>query len=223
MDGNESSMADTDDPGLDPDKGPVRTCLVTRISGSPEGMLRFVATPDGSVTVDLARKLPGRGVWITARKALIEKAVQRRLFSRGLKADVNAPADLAERTEKLMLDRLFSALSMARKAGQVVAGFTKVESALNSEKVLALIHATDAAEDGVRKIRQIANRVARGYDPEALDVVSQLPIINSFSRQQLDLALGGENVIHAALLGGGAARSFMARWAEWDLFSTNSG
>lgn len=211
------------DAGFDPDKGPHRTCLVSRLSGSPETMVRFVLAPDGSVVPDLARKLPGRGVWVTASRATVEEAVRRRLFAKGFRRTVTVADDLGARVERLLLERALAALSMARKAGLVVTGFAKVEGALTGGKVAALIHAGEAQPDGVRKIGQVANRVARGFDPEALDIVSDLPVLKDLSGAQLSLALGGENVIHAALLTGGAGRGFLARLEEWRRFSSSAG
>ena len=217
-------LADTDPRAaspdeLDPDKGPVRTCLVSRVSGSPDGMIRFVCGPDNRVYPDIARKLPGRGVWVSLDKTLVAEAVKRKAFSRGFRKDVVADAGLPDQVEKLLLDRAMAALSMCRKAGQAVTGFTKVSSTLNGGLVIALIHAVEAAEDGVRKVAQVANRVAREYDPGAIEIKSELPVIDSLTSDQLDLALGGVNVIHAALLSGGASRNFVERLSDWLVYT----
>ena len=218
-----------------------RTCLVTREAKPPEGLLRFVRAPDGSVVPDVKGKLPGRGVWVTGRRELVAEAVKKRLFARGFKAEATAADDLPDLVDRLLLGSALSALSMARKAGRVVTGFGQVTTALAKGQAVAVIHAVEAAPDGRRKIAQVMRRRARdesgadgddavdwdeddddddlpedGAAPaEAADVEPardvQLPKVISglFSGADLDLALGGSNVIHAALLAGGASTSFL--------------
>src|SRR5262249_58402582 len=105
--------------------GPVRTCIVTGDEGTPERMIRFVIGPQGEVVPDLARKLPGRGLWIWAERTAVEQAVARKLFAKAARAAVSVPADLAERVERLLLGRALEDLSRARRAGRAVAGFVK--------------------------------------------------------------------------------------------------
>jgi predicted RNA-binding protein YlxR (DUF448 family) len=201
-----------------------RTCLVTRATGSPAGLIRFVRAPDGRVVPDVAAKLPGRGVWVTGRRSTVEEAVRRRLFARGFRAEAEAPADLADTVDRLLADRALGALSMARKAGLVVTGFGKVTSALARGGVVAVIHADEAAEDGRRKVMQAMMRRARleaetGDEDEDEDPdegpgtpdPATLPRVvrGLFRGAELDLALGVPNVIHAALLAGGASTSFL--------------
>ena len=161
--------------------GPERTCIVTRAKGAPDTMIRFVAGPDHVVVPDIRRRLPGRGVWVTASEPLVAEAVKRQAFSRGLKMKV---------------------LAMANKAGAVTVGFAKVETALKAG-VAALVHASDAAPDGVRKLEATRRRLASG--------ASATMSIKVFSGEQLDLALGRTNVIHIALAAGPAGLAFLAR------------
>jgi predicted RNA-binding protein YlxR (DUF448 family) len=130
-----------------------RMCIVTRESGSPDELIRFVAAPDGTVVADLKRQLPGRGCWVKVDRSLVDKAVAKKLFARALKTDVKAAADLGETVEKLLMQQLMQMMNMARKAGQFVSGSSKVDAAVRSGAAIAVFHATDAAADGVRKDR----------------------------------------------------------------------
>lgn len=176
---------------------------MTRRTKPIDQLMRFAQAPDGSVVPDLRRRLPGRGVWVTATRDAVATAVSKRLFARGFKSDVRGEAGLAERVERLLTEAALASLSMARKAGCVVTGFAKVEAAIARDKVVAVIEATDAADDGVRKIAAALRR--------RFDAVEAVPVIRAFTSQQMDLAFGRTNVIHAALLEGRAGDGFMAR------------
>ena len=140
-----------------PPAGPVRTCIVTGEEGTPEQMIRFVVGPSidgrgGEVVPDLARKLPGRGLWVRADRATVEQAVARKAFSKAARAAVSAPADLAERVERLLLGRVLEDLSRARRAGRAVAGFVKVGEMIERRRAGLLIVAAEAAGDGLAKL-----------------------------------------------------------------------
>jgi uncharacterized protein len=190
---------DETDAGPRKSAGTDRMCLVTRAVTPVDDMLRLVVAPDGQVVVDLKRRLPGRGVWITAQRGVLTQAVKRKIFARGFKRDVKVPADLAARVEQRLERFALDALSIAYKAGRIVTGFVKVETAAASGDAIALIHAADAAADGVRKLVQATAKT------------EEIPQIRAFTSAQLDLALGRPNVIHAAVLGGPASQSFLAR------------
>jgi hypothetical protein len=162
-------------------------------------LIRFVVGPEGEVVPDLARKLPGRGLWVAADRASVETAAKKGLFARAAKAKVKAPADLADQVEILLRRRLLSALGLARKSGDITSGFEKVSATIQTGKAAWLIEARDGAADGRRKIMSIARK-------------QQPPprVFGLFTAEELGLALGGENVIHTAFLAGRAA----ARWAE---------
>ena len=200
------------------DRGPPRSldtatqrlCIATRAVRPVAEMIRFVAGPDGAVVPDLKRKLPGRGVWVTARRNLVEEAVRQRAFARSLKDDVKTPADFPDTLDWLIERSALDALSIARKAGLVVFGFAKVEAALAQGPVIALLRGRDAGADGAHKLAQALGR--RG------DRTVEVKIIAAFTTAQLDLALGRLNVVHAALLAGRASETFLGRWRILESF-----
>jgi predicted RNA-binding protein YlxR (DUF448 family) len=188
-----------------------RMCIVTRHVRPVDELVRFVIAPDGTVVPDLKGRLPGRGVWVTATANAIDLAERRKLFARGFQETVNVTPGLAARTDERMLAGLVGALGLARKAGTIVTGFAKVESALVSGKAVGLIHASDAAGDGVKKIESAARRSG----------LAALPVIQILNSDQLDLALGGANVIHAALLAGGPSEAVLERASALARFRGN--
>src|SRR3979411_2321537 len=157
------------DPDLD--NGPrtdrsaaVRMCAVIREVRPIGELIRFVVSPQGEVIPDLKRKLPGRGLWVSASRQSVAEAVKRHQFSRGFKRDVRAAASLAADTESLLERSAIEALAMAAKAGQVVSGFSKVEDALKQGRAAALIHASDGAADGIRKLDAVVRQNAGNGD-----------------------------------------------------------
>ena len=188
--------------------GQERTCIVTRVSGPPEGMIRFVRGPEGSVVPDLRRKLPGRGVWVTASAETVAAAVKKGAFTRGFKQPATPAPSLVHDLDVLLERDALQALSLANKAGAVTSGSTRVEAAITNEGWTVLVHATDAARDGRRKLDQVLARMtaARGE-----------PVI-LFDSAQLGLALGRPHVIHAALATGPATDAFLARCRKLSLF-----
>ena len=192
-------------------QAPERLCVATRTVRPVGDMIRFVVGPDGSAVPDLKQKLPGRGVWVTATQDALADAVKRKVFARGFKRDVRLPADLVGQTERLLERAVVDALAIAAKAGLVAAGFTRVETALRREDVVALLHAAEASPDGIPKLE--AARRRRGPD-DAIAVVLAL------TSAQLDLALGRPNVVHAALLAGPSSSTFLARLRRLERFRT---
>ena len=197
----------------------VRMCAVSREQRLVSELIRFVVSPTGEVVPDIKRKLPGRGLWLTASHKTVAEAVRRHQFAKGFKRDVRVAPSLAADTENLLSRSAVEALAIAAKAGQVVAGFAKVEAALrnrqNGGPVAALIHAADGAEDGIRKLDAAArqNTGNRAETPE-------LPVITALTSAELDLALGRSNVVHAALLAGRASDTFLARARLLERFRT---
>lgn len=192
-----------------------RTCIVTRRTASPDELIRFVVGPDSSVVPDLKRNLPGRGCWVTADRTHIEKAVGKRLFARAFKADVTVPPDLGGMVDRLLAKAALGALGLARKAGAVATGATKTEAAVRSGAALAVLHADEAAEDGCRKIAQARRAVMHLGGPS-------IPAYKLFSEAEMGLALGGTNVIHAALLAGDAGRMALRRLVALDRYRGGS-
>lgn len=179
-----------------------RRDIVTGETMDEAQLIRFVAGPDGVMVPDLARKLPGRGVWVAANRASVDTAVKKGLFARAAKAKVVTAPDLSDQLENLLKRRLLSGLGLARRAGDLTSGFEKVSAAINSGKTAWLIEAADGAHDGRRKVLALVRRQPRA--PELIGV---------FTASELGLALGLENVIHTAFLAGRAAD----RWAQ-DVF-----
>ena len=192
--------------------GSERTCIVTRAKGSPGDMLRFVVAPDARVVPDVRHKLPGRGLWVTARADLVAEAVRKQLFTRGFKAKVSVSEALPEEIYALLVKDCLQSLSMANKAGQVTAGFGKVETAIEAGTVGVLVHASDGAADGIRKLGQVLHRSAADGTPQ----------FKLFTSAQLDLALGRTNVIHAALTDGAASRNFAAKCARLEFYRSGT-
>jgi predicted RNA-binding protein YlxR (DUF448 family) len=210
-------LAELDHTALDsgPFKGAAaeRFCVVERAAKPVDDLIRFVVAPDGTVVPDVKRNLPGRGLWVTATRAAVETAVRRKLFAKGFKREVRAGADLGEVTERLLERAALDSLSIAGKAGTVTTGFTKVEAALGRDNPIALLHAADGSDDGLRKLRALLRRNEDSGSPE-------IPVIRLFSGAQLDLALGRSNVIHAALLAGPASQGFLTRCLRMMRFRT---
>jgi len=195
-----------------------RRCALTRAHRPKDDLIRFVLAPDGAVVPDLKEKLPGRGVWLTAANETIADAVKCKAFSQALKAEAKVPDGLATHVEALLNEAALGALAIANKAGEVVFGHSKIEEALAKTAaaaktasatktgperggVIALVHASEAAQDGCRKLDGRARAITEGHG---------LPAICVFTADELSLASGRANVIHAALIQGGAARKFLA-------------
>jgi uncharacterized protein len=196
------------------DRGPrasgrERLCVATRTVRPITDLIRFVVGPDQEAIPDIKCKLPGRGVWVTATRDAIEDAIRRGAFARGFKRDVRLPAELAARTEQLLQRAVLDALAIAGKAGLVASGFAKATAALEHEDVVALVHAAEAAPDGVRKLDAIVRHRGRS-----------LPVIEFLTSAQLDLALNRPNVVHAALLAGSASDTFLSRSRRLERYRT---
>ena len=158
-------------------------------------LIRFVAAPDGSVVPDVAAKLPGRGLWVSASRDAIATAVEKKLFARAAKANVTAATDLPARTEAALVSRMLGDLGLARRSGALILGFDNVLRALEGPKpTRLLIEAFDGSPDGKRKLYAAAHRLELNCY-----------VIEALTSAELGLALGRENVIHAAVQSGGLA------------------
>ena len=162
-------------------------------------LIRFVVGPDGQVTPDLARKLPGRGLWVEARREAVEASGRRGGFARAAKAQVKAPPDLADRVQALILQRLLAGLGLARRAGDLTFGFEKASAAIRAGRAAWMVEASDGAADGRRKMLQVARRC-----------VTPPRILGVFDGEQLSLALGLGPVVHLVFLSGRGAD----RWTQ---------
>jgi predicted RNA-binding protein YlxR (DUF448 family) len=190
-------------------RGAERFCVATRAVRPVEHMIRFVITPNGEAVADIKQNLPGRGVWVTATRSALDQALKANAFARGFRRDVRLAGDLVLRTERLLESAALDALAVARKAGLVAMGFAQVETALKRDAIIALLHAAEAAPDGVKKLDS-ALRQSRQK--------GSVRVIRILTTGQLDLALGRPNVIHAALLAGRASETFMARLRRLERF-----
>jgi hypothetical protein len=189
-------------------EGSLRQCILTREERPVGELIRFVVSPDGWVTPDVARKLPGRGVWVTATEEAVRTAIERKAFQRALKTEVRVDPNLPGMVGDLLLKRVLGLLSMANKAGLVVTGFTKCERALERGEAFALLHALEAGKDGVGKLdRRLAILLdADGIKGKALE----RRVIRFLTNAELSLAIGRPNVVHAALRAGGAGKALLA-------------
>jgi uncharacterized protein len=167
---------------------PERRCIVTRVTGPKAGLIRFVAAPDGEIVPDLAGRLPGRGIWVSADRKALAQAAQKGHFARAAKRQVRVPPDLVDRVEALLAARVVELLSLARKAGQAVAGFEKAKEALVSGEARLLLQAADGS----------VRERARLRPPEG-----ENSLILCLLGHELGLAFARDRVIHAAVLAGG--------------------
>jgi len=165
-----------------------RRCIATGTERPKSALIRFVVAPDGTVVPDLAGKLPGRGIWVSADRAALARAVQRKLFARAAKAAVTVPEGLVDGVDSGLARRVTDLISLARKAGEAVAGYEKVRAWIDEGRARVLIQAADGSERGKTKLRLPAR---------------EGPTIGCLSAGELGLSFGRERAIHAALGGGG--------------------
>ena len=202
-----------EEPLAPPSTGPQRTCIATGETGAPERMIRFVVGPDSDVVPDLARRLPGRGLWVKAERAEVERAVAKNLFARAARnatgASVKPASDLAERVERLLLERALADLSRARRAGRAVAGFVRVEQMVGQRRAGLLVVADEADGDGLGKLKATGLPIARLGDAAALGGI-----------------FGREQAVYAAVARDDANGAFIERIeagaARWRGYRLNS-
>ena len=185
-----------------------RRCIVTGEILPDRARLRFVVDPDGRVVPDIEETLPGRGMWVKAERAAVEHAIAKNLFSRAAKHAVIAASDLPERTETQLVRRMQGDLGLARKSAALVFGFDNVARAL-ADKVppALLVEASDGSPEGQRKLRNIL-----------ISRATRIGFVNCLTRAELALALGRENVIHAAVKPGRLAERLILEAARLEGF-----
>lgn len=181
---------------------PERTCVVSRRNAEPDDLIRFVVGPDTTVVPDILHKLPGRGAWVLAHRDIVARAAKTGAFARSFKAKVAVSPDIAVTVESLLERHALEALSLANKAGLVVAGFGKVDDLLASGQTRALVHASDGSDGG-------AGRLTRKFQAICREVGTTPIVIDAFTHAQLGLALGRLNVVHAGLSPGRAVDRFV--------------
>lgn len=205
-----------DTPGLNaaPGDGPARTCILSRDSGSRDGLVRLAISPDGAVLPDVRAKAPGRGAWIGVNRAELEiaqaKGKLKGALARAFKgAALSIPADLGEQVEAQLRRHALDRLGLEAKAGHLVIGGERIDTAARKGQLHLLLHAGDARADGMGKLAQ-AWRV--GSDREGSDLKG---LVLPVTRTTLSLALGRENVVHAGLTDASAARRVGEALSRW--------
>ncbi len=168
----------------------MRRCIVTRESRATDRMIRFVVAADGTVVPDIAGKLPGRGLWLSARRDILDQACTGRVFARAARTPVRQADDLTDRVEGLLKRRCLDLIGLARRAGDAVAGYEKVQALLRGGRAGLLLGAADGAAGGRAKLRALAR---------------QLPVVDIFTGAELGAIFGRDGTVHAALAKGALA------------------
>jgi len=179
-----AAIASAASAGAEADRGPQRRCIVTGEIRDRARLLRFVVGPEGEIVPDTPARLPGRGLWLTPRRDIVERAAAKRLFARAAHRLVTVPDDLADRVEALLARRCGDLLGLARRAGGAVSGFDRVAEALRRDKVAALLFALDGAEGGRRRL---------GAGGRAL------PAASVVYAAELGAAFGRDRAVHVAV------------------------
>ncbi len=178
---------------------PRRRCFVTRRIADADSLVRFVVGPDETVVPDTAATLPGRGIWLSAERDVVNTACTRNVFAKGFRVRVAAEPDLAAHVERLLARRCLDLLGLARRAGAAAAGFEKVRSLVGSGAAGVVVVASDAAADG----RQKLSRMARG-----------VPLVATLSAAELAAAVGRGHVVYLAVRKGRLAHRFTVEAAR---------
>ena len=173
---------------------PLRKCIATGALRPKDEMLRFVVGPDGSLVPDLDGCLPGRGLWLSAERDMVNTACAKGLFSRAAHHGVEVSANLADQLEGLMVCRCLDLLGLARRAGEAVAGFEKATAWLREGKGGGILQAWDGATDGREKIKALAPGLAT---------------VDLFEARELGRALGRDCCVHVVMAEGRLAESLM--------------
>jgi len=177
--------------GEETETGPHRRCIQTGEIGPKEGMIRFVVGPDSSIVPDIEGRLPGRGMWLSARRDVVNSAVAKATFAKAARQKILVPADLADRLEALLRRRCLDLIGLARRAGQVVSGYDKVRAELKSGRGAVLLEASDGARDGTQKVKALA---------------PHLPVVTVLTAAELGAAFGRDHTVHGLLLPGNLAK-----------------
>jgi len=177
----------------------MRRCLATDETRPRGSMIRFVLSPDGTVVPDVAGRLPGRGMWLSPNRDHINTAAKKNLFARSARRSVSVSADLADEVEALLAKRCVETLSLARRAGQAVAGFEKVKGWLAGGRAVLVLCATDGAPGSVGKTRALAGSV---------------PVLSVLSAAEIGRAFGRDAAVHAAMTAGGLTEKMKAEAAR---------
>lgn len=187
-----------------------RRCALTHEVKPAAELIRFVVGPDDVLVPDTDAKAEGRGVWLSLGEKHVAEAIRKKAFAKSLKTNVTVPDDLAVLTRQRLEQRFVAALQMARKAGQLLTGAMKVKAALETGEAIALVTATDAAEDGRKKMLATLKASSKAAEEQGLPGAER-PHFELLDSAQLGLALGIESVIHAAPTQGAAGEAAVKR------------
>jgi predicted RNA-binding protein YlxR (DUF448 family) len=180
----------------DDETGPLRRCIASGERMDPERMIRFVVGPEDRLVPDVAGKLPGRGIWVSARRDRLGLAIAKHLFTRAARRPVKVDGDLPDLVERLVERQCLDVIGLAKRAGAAVAGFDKVEAMLRRSPVGVLVEASDGAADGREKLRRLAPAT---------------PVVSLFSATMLAGAMGRDGiVVHVAIARGKLAQRLVA-------------
>ena len=193
---------------------PERKCILTGAHGTRDSLIRLALDADGSVHADLGARAPGRGAWLSPDRALIATAAARGKLRGALMrafktTSVTVPENLVETIAAGLERRALDRLGLENKAGNLIWGSDRIGEALQAGRVRLLLHADDAAADGSAKL----DGKARGAPNRVVSLI--LPA----DRARLSLALGRENVVHAAVCDGAAATRVIAAVDRWRAFN----
>lgn len=162
----------------------LRRCLATGEVRPKEELVRFVVGPESRLAPDMEETLPGRGLWLTARRDIVAAAAAKNLFAKAARAPVDVGTDLADRVEALLARRVMDLIGLARRAGQAVAGFETVRATLAGGRAAVLLTASDAAQDGRRRLKTLGGDV---------------PVVDQLTAAELGAALGRDHAVHGAV------------------------
>jgi uncharacterized protein len=199
---SDSTAIFPEDADLPEAEGPERRCIATGAVRPKAELIRFVVGPDGEIVPDLAERLPGRGLWVSAEREALRRAQAKGLFAKAARQSVRAPDDLVDRVEALLHRNCIDLIGMARRAGQAVAGYEKVHAWLAEGRAAVLLAASDGAADGRAKLAALAA------------AVRPVPLVEIFSADTLGMAFARDRMVHAAIARGGLAKRLVAEAAR---------
>lgn len=184
-----------------------RTCIASRVVLPVSQMVRFVLSPEGDVVFDLKHNLPGRGVWVERKFSKVQAVLEKKLFLKAFKREVHASPDLGIILGHALRREMCQSLALANKAGMVISGFSKVEAAILSKPLSAILHAAEAADDGRKKV---ASLLVKRFGIEI-----PIPVIDVLSGLELDHLFGKPHVVHAVVLAGLGSKGFLNSWYQF--------
>jgi predicted RNA-binding protein YlxR (DUF448 family) len=190
---------------------PQRRCIVTGDTADRSALLRFVIGPDNELVPDIEARLPGRGLWLTPRRDIVERAVAKRVFARAARQPVNVSPELVSRVEALLTRRCCDGLGLARRAGSAIAGFDRVVEAMRRGEVALLLSALDAGENGRGKLVALAAGLG-----------CNLPMAGVLTADELGAAFGRERIVHVGIGGGPLCRRLLLDLTRLSGFRTDA-